>query len=66
VSDAAVTGWIQAVAERLRAALEQDGAVEVDYVCLLGSKLTGESEIADFYDARALKSQGRSPRSRST
>ncbi len=43
----------------LGAAAVEAGPPEVDYVCLLGTKRTGESEIADLYAARAQRLLGR-------
>ncbi|MFM7734572.1 MAG: hypothetical protein ACKPBU_01130 [Alphaproteobacteria bacterium] len=50
VEEAVVSRWIDAVV----AALGARGAERpVHYVCLLGTKSKGRSEIAGFYDARA-------------
>lgn len=51
-----VEEWVQAVAANL--ADSNDGIPQVDYVCLLGRKRDGKSEIAGFYDVETAEDAG--------
>lgn len=51
VSDEAVIAWVEAVREGF--GIGSDEILDVEYVCLLGTKRKGRSEIAGFYPARA-------------
>lgn len=54
VPDDAVRAWLEGIADQLE---EGDALLperEVDYVCLLGRKVDGRREVADFYRARGL------------
>jgi hypothetical protein len=61
VPSSVVGEWIDGISARLTTALGHSGPLVVDYVCLLGRKPGGQSEIADFYPARGPLDGGDAP-----
>ncbi|MBI3768223.1 MAG: hypothetical protein HY271_06965 [Deltaproteobacteria bacterium] len=61
VPPSVVAQWIDRISTRLTTALGHSGPFAVDYVCLLGRKPRGQSEIADFYPARGPLDGGDAP-----